>query len=111
MAAVIRNRNGHPNDEARAMSHEPSNEVVEERRKTEDGQVVLHRYLKGKLLGKVLHTNYLFFKLCPYFSCTYPRQGGFAKCYLGTAIPSKEQYALKVVLKSTLSKPKAKQKV
>jgi hypothetical protein len=43
--------------------------------------------------------------------CCSVSQGGFAKCYLGTAIPSKQQYALKIVLKSTLSKPKAKQKV
>lgn len=66
-----------------------NNDIVEERRKGEDGQVVSYKYLKGKLLGK----------------------GGFAKCYLGTSIPSKEQYALKIVLKSTLSKPKAKQKL
>jgi hypothetical protein len=39
------------------------------------------------------------------------KQGGFAKCFLGTLIPSKQQYALKIVAKSTLAKTRAKQKV
>ena len=58
MAAVIRSNNCLPNHQETtprpaAMANDPTNEIVEERRKTEEGQVVLHRYLKGKLLGKV----------------------------------------------------------
>jgi hypothetical protein len=53
MAATLRSNAGLPLQEPRPMSNDPTNEIVEERRKGADGQVVLHRYLKGKLLGKV----------------------------------------------------------
>ena len=60
-------------------------ETIEER---VNGEVV-RRYLKGKLLGK----------------------GGFAKAYWATCLQTQKQYAMKVVLKSTLTKPKAKAKL
>jgi serine/threonine protein kinase len=61
-------------------------ETIEERG---SGNAVVRRYLKGKLLGK----------------------GGFAKCYWATCLQTQKQYAMKVVLKSTLQKPKAKAKL
>ena len=38
-------------------------------------------------------------------------QGGFAKSYVGTSMRSRNQYALKIVSKSTLVKPRAEQKL
>lgn len=38
-------------------------------------------------------------------------QGGFAKCYLATCMQTKREYALKIVAKSSLLKPKSRQKV
>lgn len=49
----------------------------------------MRRFLKGKLLGK----------------------GGFAKAYWATCLETQKNYAMKVVLKSTLTKPKAKAKL
>ena len=45
------------------------------------------------------------------FFFVLPLQGGFAKCFLGTMMPTKQPYALKIVAKSTLAKARAKQKV
>jgi serine/threonine protein kinase len=64
-------------------------EVVEERRRETDGSVSVNRYMKGALLGK----------------------GGFAQVFVSTSLPSKEKYALKIVAKSTLTKPRARQKL
>ena len=64
-------------------------EIVEHRKKASGDGYTVHRYIRGRLLGK----------------------GGFAKCYLATCLQSQKQYAMKVVLKSTLTKPKAKQKL
>lgn len=60
-------------------------ETIEEKQNGE----VIRRYLKGKLLGR----------------------GGFAKAYWATCLATQKQYALKVVLKSSLTKPKAKAKL
>jgi hypothetical protein len=38
-------------------------------------------------------------------------QGGFAKCFQASHLPSQTQYALKIVSKSTLAKSRARQKV
>lgn len=46
-------------------------------------------HCQGKLLGK----------------------GGFAKCYMATCQSTQKNFAMKIVLKSTLTKPKAKQKL
>ena len=54
-----------------------------------NGEVKISKYLKGKFLGK----------------------GGFAKCYEFTKLDSKRVVAAKVVLKSSLTKSRAKQKL
>lgn len=64
-------------------------DIIEDRQKGADGRTTITKYSRGKLLGK----------------------GGFAKCFLGTLIPSNHLYALKIVAKSTLAKTRAKQKV
>lgn len=64
-------------------------EVIEEKRKDADGRIISYKYARGRLLGK----------------------GGFAKCYLATSIASKSIYAIKIVSKSTLVKPRARQKL
>jgi polo-like kinase 1 len=38
-------------------------------------------------------------------------KGGFAQVFVSTSLPSKEKYALKIVAKSTLTKPRARQKL
>jgi polo-like kinase 1 len=66
-----------------------SGEIITEKRSREDGEIVEHRYAKGKLLGK----------------------GGFAKCYVGTSLITHTNYAIKLVAKSSLQKARAKQKL
>lgn len=64
--------------------------VIEEKRKRTHGEgYTLHRYLRGRLLGK----------------------GGFAKVYLCTAMDTSKTYAVKIVPKSNLVKARARQKV
>ena len=55
MAAAVTRSKGANHEMMSSCDRDPTSgcDVVEERRKNEDGQVVLHRYLKGKLLGKV----------------------------------------------------------
>jgi hypothetical protein len=66
------------------------NVVVEEkRRKTNGDGYTIHRYLRGRLLGK----------------------GGFAKVYLCTALDTNKNYAVKIVPKANLVKTRARQKV
>ena len=93
-------------------------DIIEERRKDAEGRVLSFKYLRGKLLGKVRHhrisiNTSLFIKSISHISpsATRAEQGGFAKCFLGTSLQSKTQYALKIVAKNTLVKPRAKQKV
>lgn len=64
-------------------------DMILDSRKDFEGKEVTYKYLRGKLLGK----------------------GGFAKCFVGTLLPSKTLYALKIVAKSSLTKSRAKQKV
>jgi hypothetical protein len=64
--------------------------VIEEKRRKINGDgYTLHRYLRGRLLGK----------------------GGFAKVYLCTALDTNKAYAVKVVPKANLVKTRARQKV
>jgi hypothetical protein len=64
--------------------------IIEEKRKRANGEgFTLHRYLRGRLLGK----------------------GGFAKVYLCTALDTNKAYAVKVVPKANLVKTRARQKV
>ena len=64
--------------------------IIEEHRRKINGEgYTLHRYLRGKMLGK----------------------GGFAKVYLCTALDTQKAYAIKIVPKSNLVKARALQKV
>jgi hypothetical protein len=64
--------------------------VIEEKRRRVNGEgYTLHRYLRGRLLGK----------------------GGFAKVYLCTALDTNKAYAIKIVPKANLTKARARQKV
>jgi serine/threonine protein kinase len=64
--------------------------IIEEKRPNlnREGYTV-HRYLRGKMLGK----------------------GGFAKVYLCTALDTNKAYAIKIVPKANLVKARARQKV
>ena len=63
--------------------------IIEERRPTELGQLLLVHYNKGNFLGK----------------------GGFAKCYEVREVDTGRIFAAKIIDKISLSKPRAKQKV
>jgi polo-like kinase 1 len=64
--------------------------IIEEHRRKLNGEgYTLHRYLRGKMLGK----------------------GGFAKVYLCTALDTQKAYAIKIVPKANLVKARALQKV
>jgi len=63
--------------------------IVEEKIVKVTGDVQIRKYLKGRLLGK----------------------GGFAKCYEFTCLDTKRISAAKVVIKSSLVKSRAKQKL
>jgi hypothetical protein len=64
--------------------------IIEEKRRKVNGEgYTLHRYLRGKMLGK----------------------GGFAKVYLCTALDTNKAYAIKIVPKANLVKARARQKV
>ncbi len=64
--------------------------IIEEKRRRANGDgYTLHRYLRGRLLGK----------------------GGFAKVYLCTALDTNKAYAIKIVPKANLVKARARQKV
>jgi hypothetical protein len=64
--------------------------IIEEKRRKVSGEgYTLHRYLRGRLLGK----------------------GGFAKVYLCTALDTNKAYAVKIVPKANLVKARARQKV
>ena len=64
-------------------------DIIEAKMKDAEGRVVAHKFVKGKLLGK----------------------GGFAKCYHGISLPSRNSCALKIVLKTSLVKSRAKHKL
>ena len=64
--------------------------IIEEKRRKVNGEgYTLHRYLRGKMIGK----------------------GGFAKVYLCTALDTNKAYAVKIVPKANLVKARARQKV
>jgi serine/threonine protein kinase len=64
--------------------------MIEEKRKRASGDgYTYHTYRRGRMLGK----------------------GGFAKVYLCTALDTNKNYAVKIVPKANLVKPRARQKV
>ena len=66
------------------------NVIIEEKRRRVNGEgYTVHRYLRGRLLGR----------------------GGFAKVYLCTALDTSKNYAVKIVPKANLVKARARQKV
>ena len=67
----------------------PPLEIEELRRKPNGEGHTVHRYLRGKLLGK----------------------GGFAKVYMCTSMDTNRTYAVKIVPKANLVKTRARQKV
>lgn len=64
-------------------------QIIEEKIVKSSGEVQIRKYVKGKFLGK----------------------GGFAKCYEFVAQDTKVLYAAKVVVKASLTKSRAKQKL
>ncbi|EKX41770.1 hypothetical protein GUITHDRAFT_88322 [Guillardia theta CCMP2712] len=72
--------------------HPPSdkpNNIIEHTKKDATGRVSVKKYLKGALLGK----------------------GGFAKCFQVTDLDTKEDWACKIIQKSSLTKQRHKQKL
>ena len=64
-------------------------EIIEEKMTRTNGNIIIKKYSKGKFLGK----------------------GGFAKCYELTDLDSNTVYAAKIVVKSTITKTKTRQKL
>jgi len=63
--------------------------IVEEKISKVGGDPQIRKYSKGKMLGK----------------------GGFAKCYEFTSLETKKITAAKIIVKSSLTKTRARQKV
>ena len=63
--------------------------IVEHRKRPCGDGYTVHKYLRGKLLGK----------------------GGFAKVYKATSLDTNKEYAVKIVPKANLVKSRARQKV
>ena len=82
--------NSYTKRSASAPNLEAESVIIEEHRRKLNGEgYTLHRYLRGKMLGK----------------------GGFAKVYLCTALDTQKAYAIKIVPKANLVKARALQKV
>lgn len=74
---------------ANQPNKEDAQTIVEERIVKFNGDHVIKKYLKGKFLGK----------------------GGFAKCFEMTNLENKKVQAAKIILKSSLTKSRAKAKL
>jgi len=82
--------NSYTKRSASAPNLEAESVIIEEHRRKLNGEgYTLHRYLRGKMLGK----------------------GGFAKVYLCTALDTQKAYAIKIVPKANLVKARALQKL
>ena len=73
---------GNPKQE----SIENAQTIVEEKVVKYNGEICIKKYLKGKFLGK----------------------GGFARCYEFTNLENKRVSAAKIIMKSSLTKTRAK---
>lgn len=76
----------------KAVSSSSDNEsltIIEHRKRPCGDGYTVHKYLRGKLLGK----------------------GGFAKVYKATSLDTNKEYAIKIVPKANLVKSRARQKV
>ena len=71
------------------VEEEPPIEIEELRRKSNGEGHTVHKYIRGKMLGK----------------------GGFAKVYMCTSMDTNRTYAVKIVPKANLKKARARQKV
>lgn len=69
-----------------ANTKDEAQTIVEEKVVKFNGDVCIKKYLKGKFLGK----------------------GGFAKCYEFTNLDNKKVQAAKIIMKSSLTKSRAK---
>lgn len=70
--------------------------IIKERIQRTDGSIYYREYLKKERLGK---------------GTTFYISGGFAECFVAERISDKKKYALKIISKKLLEKPKARQKV
>lgn len=76
-------------NKSRPEEEAPPVEIEELRRKSNGEGHTVHRYIRGKMLGK----------------------GGFAKVYMCTSMDTNRTYAVKIVPKANLKKTRARQKV
>lgn len=92
------NSNIRPTPSSTKITKQPSNNsssssepitIVEHRKRPSGDGYTVHKYLRGKLLGK----------------------GGFAKVYKVTSLDTNKEYAVKIVPKANLVKSRARQKV
>jgi len=87
------NRTNIPSTKSSSSTSKPSSSepitIVEHRKRPSGDGYTVHKYLKGKLLGK----------------------GGFAKVYKVTSLDTNKEYAVKIVPKANLVKSRARQKV
>ena len=65
------------------------NVIIEEKITKSNGETVVKRYQRGKVLGK----------------------GGFAKCYEVTNLETKKAVAAKIIAKNSLTRNRSRQKV
>jgi hypothetical protein len=75
--------------ESKSLSSSEPVTIVEHRKRPCGDGYTVHKYLRGKLLGK----------------------GGFAKVYKVTSLDTNKEYAIKIVPKANLVKSRARQKV
>lgn len=70
--------------------------IIKERIQRADGSIHYREYLKQERLGKGIRDL---------------KVGGFAECFVVERTDDRKKYALKIISKKMLEKPKARQKV
>lgn len=97
-AEGVENENRHTSKVAKSLSADsvkgldeknPDMIIIEEVRRASDGSTRVHKYMRGKMLGK----------------------GGFAKVYWCASLDTQKPYAIKIVPKANLVKTRARQKL